>query len=75
MDPRPQRPSSRSFFGMLAMIFGLGGYIFLAAFIGEFFITWPILLQSVYYLIAGLIWTYVAVKLLRWMAAGYKNKE
>lgn len=71
----PQRPSSRSFFGMLLMIFGLGSYIFLAAAVGELMITWPIWAQSIYYLLAGTLWIYAAIKLMRWMAAGYNNNQ
>jgi len=71
----PERPSSRSFFGMLAMVFGLGVYVFAAAALGEYFIEWHIALQSVYYMIAGLLWVYIAVKLLRWMAAGYNTDQ
>jgi hypothetical protein len=63
----PEKPSSRSLFGMIAMIFGLILYAFLAAGMGELLDGWPILVQSVYYLIAGLLWIIPAKKILYWM--------
>lgn len=66
-----QRPSPRSIIGMLGMIFGLGAYAFGAAAIGDMISHWHLAIISIYYLIAGVVWIYPAIKILRWMAAGY----
>lgn len=64
---QPEKPSSRSLIGMMAMIFGLILYAFLAAGIGDFLAGWPIIIQSLYYLVAGLLWIIPAKKIIYWM--------
>lgn len=67
MSTNHQKPSSRSFIGMAAMIIGLTLYAFLAAGIGNLIGEWHLAIQMSYYLVAGLAWLYPAKKLLQWM--------
>lgn len=64
---QPDRPSSRSLTGMILMIVGLTLYAFAAAAIGDLMVTWPLFVQMLFYLIAGLAWIWPAKKLLEWM--------
>lgn len=70
-----QRPSARSFIGMFAMIFGLAAYAFGAAALGDLIADWPLAIEFIYYMIAGVAWIYPAIKILRWMAAGYNKTD
>ncbi len=71
----PTRPSHRSITGMLILIFGLSAYAFGVAAVGELIIDWSIAIQSIYYLIFGIIWIWPVKWLLKWMAAAYKDSE
>lgn len=65
------RPSWRKPAG----IFGILGYILLwavlvaslSAFVGK----WPILVQAIFYLVAGTIWIFPLKPVLRWMETGH----
>ncbi len=65
------KPSNRSFIGMFVMIVGLTLYAFAAAALGDYLIDWPVAVQVIYYLIAGILWIFPAKRLLYWMG----NKE
>lgn len=67
MMPEPEKPSSRSLIGMLGLIIGLTLYAFAAAAIGDLMADWPLAIQMIYYLIAGLIWLIPAKKVIYWM--------
>jgi len=69
----PERPASRSLYGMLILIFGLGVYAFLVAAGGDLLIETPMAVQVIYYLVTGVIWILPVGKLLRWMAEAYKK--
>jgi len=69
----PERPASRSLYGMLILIFGLGAYAFLVAAGGDLLINTSMAVQVIYYLITGVIWILPVGKLLRWMAEAYKK--
>lgn len=62
-----EKPSSRSAIGMLILIFGLMAYVFLAAAVGEFLGGMSLVIQTIYYLIAGLLWIWPVKKLIYWM--------
>ncbi len=62
-----ERPSPRSFWGMMALIFGLMAYAFLAGGIGSMLNETSLVIQTIYYLIAGLAWIWPAKKLIFWM--------
>ncbi|NVJ70946.1 MAG: DUF2842 domain-containing protein [Alphaproteobacteria bacterium] len=62
-----EKPSSRSAIGMLILIFGLTAYVFLAAVVGEFLGDMSLVIQTIYYLIAGLLWIWPVKKLIYWM--------
>lgn len=63
----PEKPSSRSAIGMFALIFGLTAYAFMAAAVGELLGDMSLAVQTVYYLVAGLLWIWPAKKLIFWM--------
>ena len=67
MMPEPQKPSHRSLIGMLGLIIGLTLYAFLAAAIGDLMVKWPLAIQMIYYLVAGLVWLIPAKKVIYWM--------
>jgi Protein of unknown function (DUF2842) len=69
----PQRPVARSLYGMLILIFGLSGYAFLVSAVGEMLFGSHIAVQFIYYFITGVVWIFPVKKLLRWMAAAYKE--
>lgn len=69
----PERPASRSLYGMIILIFGLSLYAFLVAAIGDYLIGKAMAIQVIYYLITGTIWIYPVGKLLKWMADAYKK--
>lgn len=62
-----ERPSPRSFWGMMALIFGLTAYAFLAAGIGGMLTDQPEYIRFAYYLVAGLAWIWPTKKLIFWM--------
>ncbi len=69
----PQRPVSRSLYGMLILIFGLAAYAFFIASIGDYLGNTHIAVQVVFYFITGTVWIFPVGKLLRWMAEAYKD--
>ena len=64
------RPSSRSLWGMMILIFGLMAYAFLAAGVGDLLSGMSLIIQTIYYLIAGILWIFPARKILEWMGRG-----
>lgn len=69
----PEKPATRSMYGMLILIFGLSAYAFLVAAGGDLLIDMPMAVQVAYYLITGIVWIFPVGKLLRWMAKAYKK--
>lgn len=67
MEPQNNKPSPRSFIGMVILLTGLSLYAFLAAGIGNLMSDWHLAIQMIYYLVAGLIWIIPVKKLLAWM--------
>jgi predicted membrane channel-forming protein YqfA (hemolysin III family) len=67
----PHQPSWRKpagIFAILALIAGWAAIIVsLSATVGQ----WPILVQALFYLIAGIIWILPLKPLLRWMETGH----
>jgi predicted membrane channel-forming protein YqfA (hemolysin III family) len=67
----PHQPSWRKpagIFAILALIAGWAAIIVsLSATVGQ----WPILVQALFYLIAGVIWILPLKPLLRWMETGH----
>jgi uncharacterized membrane protein len=68
-----ERPSVRSLIGMFALISGLIAYAFAAAAIGDLITDWPLAIEVVYYIIAGILWIFPARKILEWMGRGHKK--
>lgn len=69
------RPSSRSLIGMFVLIFGLALYAFAAAAIGDIIEPWPLAIEMIFYLIAGILWIFPAKKILEWMGRGHKKDQ
>lgn len=67
----PHQPSWRKpagIFAILALIAGWAAIIVsLSATVGQ----WPILMQAIFYLVAGIIWILPLKPLLRWMETGH----
>jgi len=67
----PHQPSWRKpagIFAILALITGWAAVIVsLSAIVGQ----WPILIQAIFYLIAGIVWILPLKPLLRWMETGH----
>lgn len=70
----PTRPSSRNAVGTLVLIFGLMLYAFGAAAIGDLMNDWHVLIQFIYYAIAGIAWIFPVRRLFIWMAQS-KNQS
>jgi len=66
------KPSPRSAIGMFGLIIGLMLYAFLAASIGDLLIGTSLIIQTAYYILAGLLWIWPAKWLMSWM--GGKNQ-
>ncbi|WP_417458676.1 DUF2842 domain-containing protein [Kordiimonas sp.] len=64
------KPAARSLWGMLALIFGLMAYAFLAGGIGSMLNESSLIIQTIYYLVAGILWIFPARKILEWMGRG-----
>ena len=64
------KPAARSLWGMFILIFGLMAYAFLAAGIGSLLNGSSLVIQTIYYLIAGILWIFPTRKLLEWMGRG-----
>ena len=62
------QPRLKNLIGMFILIFGLMGYAFLAAYIGEVIAQIWWILTIPYYIAAGILWIWPARALLRWMA-------
>lgn len=67
---QPSRPSWRKPVGMFAILIVVGLWaVLVASFSGQTG-RWPILLQALFYLTAGIIWVFPLKPLLRWMETG-----
>ena len=69
------KPSSRSLIGMFVLILGLTLYAFAAAAIGDIIEPWPLAIEMIFYLIAGILWIIPAKRILEWMGRGHKKGE
>ncbi len=66
-----QEPNWRIPVGMIALLLGLLVYgILIARYVPELVATWPIILQTVVYLVLGLIWLLPLKRFLIWMETG-----
>ncbi len=67
MTAEPSWRKPAGIFAILAIIVIWAALVAsLAAFVG----TWPVLMQAVYYLVAGIVWILPLKPLLRWMETG-----
>lgn len=62
-------PRTRKFIGALALLFGLLVYIILAVAIGIRVPRTP-LAELPYYILAGILWIFPAIRIIAWMARG-----
>ena len=68
MDP-PQ-PSWRKPAGIFAILALIALWAWLVASLSETVGRWPVLLQAIFYLVAGIVWILPLKPLLRWMETG-----
>ena len=66
MPGEPERPKARPTIGFLILLFSLTTYAFIAAALGDLIVTWPLIVQTLYYVVAGIAWIFPAVRILRW---------
>lgn len=71
-DPRdaPPQPSWRKPAGMLMILTLILFWAILIVSLSPWVGSWPVLVQAVFYLIAGIIWIMPLKPLLRWMELG-----
>jgi hypothetical protein len=69
MNPPPE-PTWRKPAGIFAIIGLIGLWAFLVASLAGSVGEWPILAQSLFYLVAGIAWVLPLKPLLRWMETG-----
>jgi len=65
--PVDERPANRSATGMFAFLAGLVAYCFLVAAIGDFVAPLGLFAETLYYGVAGVVWIFPAIRLIRWM--------
>lgn len=61
-----EKPKAKPSLGFLLLMVGLIIYAFVAAAVGDLIIHWPVWIQTVYYIIAGVGWIFPAKSLLVW---------
>jgi hypothetical protein len=66
----PHQPSWRKPAGIFAILALITGWAALVVSLSGEVGQWPILLQAVFYLIAGIAWVFPLRPLLRWMETG-----
>ena len=70
MTPAGHEPSWRKPAGILAILAIIVLWAALVASLAGFVENWPVLVQSLFYLVAGLAWIAPLKPLLRWMETG-----
>jgi hypothetical protein len=66
----PQQPSWRKPAGVFAILALIALWAVLVASLAGIVSQWPVLLQALFYLIAGIAWVFPLKPLLRWMETG-----
>jgi uncharacterized protein DUF2842 len=66
----PHQPSWRKPAGIFAILALIAGWAVLIVSLSSEVGSWPILLQAIFYLIAGIAWILPLKPLLRWMETG-----
>lgn len=64
------RPSWRKPVGMLLILLLIAGWTAIVASLSPWVGSWPVLVQAVFYLAAGIVWILPLKPLLRWMELG-----
>lgn len=64
-------PSWRKPTGIFAILALIGGWAALVASLSGSVGRWPVLVQALFYLVAGLVWILPLKPLLRWMETGH----
>lgn len=65
-----ETPSWRKPVGTLAILAYMAVWAVCVASLSEYVGTWPVLVQAVFYLIAGIIWIFPLKPVLKWMETG-----
>ncbi|WP_428333905.1 DUF2842 domain-containing protein [Novosphingobium sp.] len=69
-DIDARRPTWRKPVGILGLLLVLGVYAMLVAQLGGMLSTWPVLVQTMVYLVLGTIWLLPLRRFLIWMETG-----
>lgn len=64
------QPSWRKPIGMLLILLLIAGWTAIVASLSPWVGSWPVLVQAVFYLVAGIVWILPLKPLLRWMELG-----
>ena len=75
MTPPDIRPSWRKPAGILGILLLITLWAALVASLAAFVEKWPVLVQGIFYLVAGLVWIAPLKPLLRWMETGRFRAE
>ena len=70
MTPTPQ-PNWRQLAGIFAILLLIAAVAGIVALFSQTVGRWPVLVQAVFYLVAGIVWILPLKPLLRWMATGH----
>ncbi|WP_374765173.1 DUF2842 domain-containing protein [Yunchengibacter salinarum] len=63
-----EKPRWRNYLGMALLLIGLAIYAFTVAAIGGAMVDWHLAVQTLFYLVTGIVWIFPAIKLMKWMA-------
>lgn len=63
-------PSGRKLVGIAGIILLIAIWAFLVASAAHFIENWPVLVQAIAYMVAGIVWILPLKPLLRWMETG-----
>ena len=66
----PPQPSWRKPAGIFAILALIAAWAVLVASLASYVGGWPVLVQAIFYLIAGIAWVFPLKPLLRWMETG-----
>ena len=69
-DPANPQPSWRKPAGMFVILALIGGWTAIVASLSPWVGTWPVLVQAIFYLVAGIAWILPVKPLLSWIETG-----
>lgn len=71
----PPQPSARKLIGVVLIILYIAVWAGLIALFAPAIGRWPVLVQGVFYLVAGLIWIAPLRPIVRWIESGQRRRD